>query len=294
MDSRASLDETYVSSRRVGEAVVTVVSDGELLWAPRFPVTEAEWRRAMPDADDAGRSWFGLNVVLIALGDARVVVDPALDDPGTAFEHEIARTFPPPGLAFSRSPGLGAALHELGWDPASVTHVAITHAHDDHYGGVAIERDGELAVRFPNARHLIGRADWESNPKRVLTGSELDRRLGAVERLGLLEMVDGERDIVAGITLVPSPGETPGHLAVRVHSAGETCYVLGDLMHHACELEHPDWAPPGRDLDALRLSRKRLCAAVAREQALAISAHERFPGWGRIVGSDGGYRWQSA
>ena len=44
-----------VSTRRVGQATVSVVSDGELLWAPRFPVPEPEWRRAIPEADEGGR-----------------------------------------------------------------------------------------------------------------------------------------------------------------------------------------------------------------------------------------------
>jgi glyoxylase-like metal-dependent hydrolase (beta-lactamase superfamily II) len=293
VNSATAVDE-YVSSRRVGEAVVTVVSDGELHWAPRLPMTEAEWRLIMPDADPDGRGWFGLNVVLVALGDARVVIDPALDDPGTSFERDIARDSSPPGIAFTRSPGLGAALRQLGWAPESVTHVVITHAHDDHYGGVLVERGGELTVRFPNARHVIGRADWEGNPERDELDSPLRQRLGPIAERGLLDLVDGEQELAPGIILLPSPGETPGHFAVRVDSAGETCYALGDLVHHACELEHPDWAPPGRDMDALRVSRSRFCTALARDGALAITAHERFPAWGRILERDGGYHWQSA
>jgi hypothetical protein len=38
------------------------------------------------------------------------------------------------------------------------THPA--HAHSDHYAGVVIDRGGRFDVRFPYARHLIGRADW--------------------------------------------------------------------------------------------------------------------------------------
>ena len=151
-----------------------------------------------------------------------------------------------------------------------------------------------MTVRFPRARHLIGHADWEDNPDRTLPNSDVSRRLGAVDRLGLLEPVHGQTEVVPGVTLLPTPGETPGHLVVRVHSAGETLYVLGDLVHHACEVTHPDWAPPRRDLTALRASRERIFAAMAREQALAVTGHERFPPWGRIAASVGGYRWTSA
>ena len=284
-------DPSYVSSRSVGDAAVTVVSDGALLWAPRFPVPEAEWRRAIPEADPDGRAWFGLNVALVRLGAARIIVDPALDDPGTAFEHWFVGGS---SMRIERSPGLAAALGALGWTPEEVTHVVVTHPHGDHYGGVAAERGGELRVRFPNARHFVGRADWEGNPERTEPDSELERRLGAVERCGLLELVDGECELVPGVALLPAPGETPGHLVVRVQSAGAELYVLGDLVHHACEVEHTDWVPPRRDLAAFRASRERIFAAAAREQALVVAAHERFPPWGRIVAAGEGFRWEPA
>jgi glyoxylase-like metal-dependent hydrolase (beta-lactamase superfamily II) len=284
-------DPSYVSSRSVGDATVTVVSDGALLWAPRFPVPEAEWRRAMPEADPDGRAWFGLNVVLVRLGAARIVVDPALDDPGTAFERWFVGGS---SLGIERSPGLAAALGALGWMPEEVTHVVVTHPHGDHYGGVMAERDGGLALRFPNARHFVGRADWEGNPERTRTGSELARRLGAVERRGLLELVDGEQEIAPGVTLLPTPGETPGHLVVRVRSTGEDLYVLGDLVHHACEVEHPGWAPPHADAATLAATRARLFPVLARTGALAVAAHEPFPPWRRIVAVADGFRWEPA
>jgi glyoxylase-like metal-dependent hydrolase (beta-lactamase superfamily II) len=280
---------TFIDSRRVGEATVTVISDGALFWAPRFPVPEAEWRAAMPEADAAGQVEFGLNVVLIRLPETVVLVDPALDDPGSAFDAEFSRAV---GVTITRSPGFAAALNELGVAAESVDHVAITHAHGDHYAGVTVERDGELAVRFPNARHWLGRGDWEGNPGRAQPESALNRRLGAVERRGLLELVDGEQEIASGVTLLPSPGESPGHLAVRLRSGDAGLYVIGDLIHHGCEVEHPDWAPPGRDIAALRASRQRLYAEMAKSGALVVTGHERFPPWGRIVSTAGGYRWE--
>ena len=290
-EANPSSQVAYVASRRVGDATVTVISDGSLHWAPHFPVPEAEWRAAMPEADAAGRVAFGLNVVLIQTPDAVVLVDPALDDPGSAFDAEFSRSV---NVEIVRTPGFAAGLREKGVAPEAVDHVVITHAHGDHYAGVTFERDGELRVRLPHARHWLGRADWEGSPGGKRASLERDRRLGAVADLGVLELVDGEREFAPGVSLLPSPGESPGHLAVRLQSAGERCYVLGDLIHHACEVEHPDWAPPGRDLAALRASRDRLYAEIAGAGALAVSAHEPFPAWGRIVSTASGYRWEPA
>jgi glyoxylase-like metal-dependent hydrolase (beta-lactamase superfamily II) len=279
----------FVDTRRVGDASVTVISEGGLLWPPRFPVPEPEWRQAMPEADVEGRVWLGLNVVIIRLGDALIVVDPGMDDPDSAWQRDRPRVWP--NWAVTRTPGLAVAMSELGLAPGDVNHVVITHPHGDHYPGVTVARDGALAPRFPYARHYLGRADWEGNPARGTPGSDLDR-LELIDRLGLLERVDGEREIVPGVTIVPAPGESPGHQIVRLESAGEVFYVLGDIVHHACEVEHPAWGPPHGDLETLTAERKRLFSTVVREAALLVTAHEPFPPWGRIVSADDGYRWR--
>lgn len=278
----------FVASRRVGEATVTVISEGSLWWAPRFEIPEDARRRAMPEAASDGRIPLGLNLVHIRLGEASIVVDPGCDDPTSPWQRQFAIKFP----GVTRSPGLGAALTAIGARPETIPHVVITHAHGDHFGGVAVEHEGALAPRFPRARHMIGRADWVENPARADPDSDLARRLGLIDRLGLLVAVDREQEIAPGVTIIPAPGETPGHLIVRLQSAAERFYFLGDLFHHPCEVEHIDWAPPGRDRAALRGSRERLIAEAMRHRASLVFAHGRFPGWGRVVRAGGGYRWE--
>jgi glyoxylase-like metal-dependent hydrolase (beta-lactamase superfamily II) len=284
-------DDAYIASRMVGQVTVIVVSDGELLWKPDFPVPEDVSRKAMPETDASGRIPLGLNVVLIQTGDARIVVDPGLDDPGTNFE----RTFVgKSSMEIRRSPGLAAGLQKLGWRPDDVTHVVITHAHGDHYGGVMVERNGQLEVRFPNARHYLGRADWEGNPQRQARNSEMNRRLGAVDGRGLLQMVDVKHLIAPGVRLLPAPGETPGHMIVHVDSAGEELAVLGDLFHHRCEVEHLDWAPAHADARQVESTRRELFALWFRTGAVTVAAHAVFPGWGRITRAGDQFQWEPA
>ncbi len=283
----------YISRRRIGEAEITLVSEGSCLWAPRLSVPEPEWRRALPEADAQGRIPIGFAVAHIRLGDASVIVDPGFDDPGSAWQARFDAAFPSlAGLV--RTPGLRAALAHIGVAPDRITHVLITHAHADHFAGVTAERDGRQHARFPRARHLVGRADWERNPKRAEPASDLAVRLAAIERLGLLDLLDGEREVAPGITAIPAPGETPGHMIVRVRSGAASFYYLGDLFHHACEVEHPDWAPPGRDGAALRASRDALVADATASGALLVYSHGRFPGWGRIRRTAAGPRWEAA
>jgi len=282
-------DTPYIDSRRVGQAEVTVISEGGLLWPPRFPVPEEEWRAALPEADEEGRVWLGLNVVFVRLGDALVLIDPGLDDPDSDWQRDLAQVWP--DWPVRRTPGLRAAMAELGILPEEVTHVVITHPHGDHYAGVAYEQNGGIKARFPRARHFMGRADWEGNPNRGQPGSAF-ARLELIDELGLLELVDDEREVAPGVTMLATPGESPGHCIVRVDSDGERFYFLGDLVHLSCEIDHVEWRPPQSRSDELVGVRKRVLRDVAREQALVMTAHEQFPPWGYVSLQGDGFRWK--
>jgi glyoxylase-like metal-dependent hydrolase (beta-lactamase superfamily II) len=145
----------------------------------------------------------------------------------------------------------------IGVEPDSITHVLITHTHNDHYAGVTTQRDGRRVARFPHARHLVGHRDWKGNLERARLDSALALHLGTLDHLGLLEVVDGEHEVVSGVAMVAAPGETAGHCIVRVEGGTEACYIVGDLFHHACEVTHAS-----------------------------------FPGWGRIMEHGAGYRWE--
>ncbi len=108
MEYKESVPElhTYVSSRKIGDATVTVICEGSCLWAPRFDVPEAAWRRAMPDADADGRIRIAFNLAHIRLGDASVLVDPGFDDPSSSWDQAFGARW----ASYTRTPGLGVAL----------------------------------------------------------------------------------------------------------------------------------------------------------------------------------------
>ncbi len=279
--------DSYVISRRIGDATVTVISEGILSWPLELQVPEPEWRRAMPEADELGLVPLGLNVVHVRLGSASVIIDPGLDDPDTEWQRRYAQEAP--GL--TRTPGLEAGLVTAGIAPDEVTHVLITHTHTDHYCGVTRERTGN-SPRFPNARYVLGRADWDGNPERDRPGSDIATRLGEIERLGLLAPLDSEQEILPGLTAIPSPGESPGHTVYRFRSAGETFFYVGDLFHHPCEVEHLTWVSRGRHQPGVQSSRERIYAEAASANAVVVSTHEPFPPFGRIRRTSTGYVWR--
>jgi len=288
MDGTSSA--AFVSSRRIGAVTVSAICDGTACWRPNFALPEAEWRVGVPEADAEGRITIGFHVFHIRTDSASILVDAGFDDPDSAWGRKFVQTWE----GVRRSPGVEAGLAAIGVQPEEITHLVITHAHFDHYVGVTIERDDGLVPRFPNARHLLGAADRMNSRYGTPADPELAPRMETLERLGLLDLVDGDREIAPGVTMLHTPGESPGHSIVRVESAGERFYTLGDLLHHPCEVKERDWVLTNRDAAAMRASRDRVIAEAAPPHALLAFSHAAFPPWGSLVPDDGDYRWKWA
>ncbi len=281
--------EAFAQTRLFGDAAVTIICEAYAPWAPQLQVAEDRWRRAMPEADQDGAIPLDFVMACVRIGSSIVLIDPGFEKPSSPWERQRAMDWK--GLV--RTPGLFAWMDSHGIRTDQVTHVLITHIHHDHYAGIATRNEeGRHVLRFPNARHFLGRRDWDESAERHDPSSEFSVRLGAVDRAGLLERVDSDTCILPEITMMPAPGETPGHCIVKVRSRNSSFYYLSDLFHHSCEVEHPDWVSIGRDPVAMRESRDRLFEASIAEDATLVYAHHPFPGWGRIGRTETGFVWE--
>ncbi|HEX6819966.1 MAG TPA: MBL fold metallo-hydrolase, partial [Ktedonobacterales bacterium] len=196
--------------------------------------------------------------------------------------------FAPPSL-YTPPPDLLSQLRMVGIDPEGVTHLVLTHAHFDHYSGVMVDCNGQRAPAFPNARCYAGRADWDTPKGEQLRQNEARSTVGELFDRDLVTLVDGEQELLPGVRLIPTPGETPGHLMVRVDSNGQTLYALGDLLHYPAEAEHPRWMVKWANPEQTLASRRRLIVDALPEQALLVAAH--IPGVGRLGGTSERPSW---
>ncbi len=194
-----------------------------------------------------------------------------------------------------------ANLQAEGIAPEDIDTIIITHAHPDHIGG-NIDSAGKSV--FPKARYVMWKGEWDfwtSDPD--LSSLHVDEHLKQLlptfaqnclppiqEQLTL---IDGETEIVPGIRAFPSPGHTPGHIALSISSGGEQLLCGADLMILPISLEHPEWYA-AVDLDSERVvaARREFFSKAADEKALVFAFHFPFPGLGHIVEKGDAWQWQ--
>jgi len=191
---------------------------------------------------------------------------------------------------------LRGALAASGVAAEDIQLVVLSHAHEDHIGGLTDGNGTERRLLFPNARHVIARAEfdyWTSGQALAENAwmTELARlHLLPVERAGMLDLVTGELDVAPGIRVIPAPGHTPGHIAVSIFAEAYEAVLLGDAVLGELNFPHPDWTSQ-MDIDrpqAVR-TRRRLLDAAASDGAMVFGYHLWGPG---IVERDAGaYRW---
>ncbi len=276
---------------RTGEFDIAVVSDGHIRLdggavfglVPRIlwePVVGSE------NIDAEHRIPLALNCILVRRGEDVVLVETGMGNKHT--EQVRTRIFPGE---------YGSLLDELasvGVAPGDVTHVVNTHLHTDHCGWNTVEHEGALTPTFPNARYFIQAGEYEAamHPNDRTRATYFAENFAPLDEAGQLELVDGEREILPGMTFLPTPGHTADHASLVLSSGGETAIYTGDLVHHAVQAERPAWIAAFDILPLVSLeTKKQLVERALRERALLICVHNAFPGVGRLTEVDGRRRF---
>ncbi|KUF11000.1 MBL fold metallo-hydrolase [Pseudoponticoccus marisrubri] len=272
----------------LGEAALTVVSDGRLeipadgLGVNADPAeVQAFLRRHFLSTET---NYSHTNHLVIELGAAKVLVDLGSGN----------RFMPTAGALMGN-------LERADIDPASITHVVITHAHPDHIWGVRDDFDEAI---LPDAQYFLGRAErdfWMQEGLASTVPADLQQFVvGAVNSIQVegaeWQLLAHEQEVAPGIRVIDTPGHTPGHIAVVVESAGQQLIALGDSMNHAyMNFAHPDWVN-SFDMDGAQTvaTRRRLLDMAATDRMAVLGYHFPFPGVGHVMAEGDSYRFVPA
>jgi glyoxylase-like metal-dependent hydrolase (beta-lactamase superfamily II) len=124
-------------------------------------------------------------------------------------------------------------LTELGLSRQDIDFVLLTHCDFDHAGGIVMhDAEGNEALTFPNAVHYVQKTEWEDveNPCHRGQSTYWPENFNLLKQEGTLEIIEGELEVVPGVTLRHTGGHTRGHQLVEMYSKGKTAVHLGDLF----------------------------------------------------------------
>lgn len=152
-------------------------------------------------------------------------------------------------------------LAVIGVRPDQVTYVGISHSHGDHVG---------QAADFPRATLMIGRADFAT------LASSGQEYIGPWLSGAPVMQIDRDHDVFGDgrVTIVTTPGHTPGHTSLLVRLAGGSYLLTGDLYHFASQIAAGEVSGNATDPAAARASMVRFQQIARETGATIIVQHE--------------------
>jgi glyoxylase-like metal-dependent hydrolase (beta-lactamase superfamily II) len=258
------------------------------------PVPRILWDRLVTDEIDTDhRLLQALNCLLVETPAGRVLIETGIGERVTDKVRDMRR--------YEGRP-IVPAMEVTGFDPATVDIVAMSHLHFDHAGGL-LRSDGSKA--FPRARIVAQQAEWDialdDNSRIVASYDQPELRL--VREWGSEGAIDGEIELMPGVSVIRTGGHSKGHQAIVVRGSGATAATLGtdgrtlaffgDLGMRPWSA-NPRWVTAFDDfpLDSVEVKGELFARAAAEDWLIALS-HEPVTPIGRLRPDRDRYRFES-
>ena len=259
----------------VGKVKITKIVELETVGSTRFilPLASNEEIRKsawlLPHfATDEGRLKMSIHSLVVETPTRRIVVDTGLGN------DKQGRNVP---TWNNRQGPFLETMREAGFAPDSIDAVLCTHLHVDHVGWNTSLVGGKWVPTFANARYVFGRTEYEywrdhgEEPDKVAVFND---SVKPVVDAGKADLVASDARLSDEITLIPTPGHSPGHMSVHIRSDGEEALLTGDVAHHPCQMAHLDWSSTA-DSDPVQsaATRRQLFGRFADTPTLVIGGH---------------------
>jgi glyoxylase-like metal-dependent hydrolase (beta-lactamase superfamily II) len=259
----------------VGKVKITKIVELETTGSTRFILPLAtneeirQWPWLIPDfANEEGRLKMSIHSLVVETPSRRIVVDTGL---GNDKEGRKVPTWN------NRKDAFLETMTSAGFPPDSIDTVLCTHLHVDHVGWNTKLAGGKWVPTFGNARYVFGKTEYEhwrdyrDEPDKVAV---FDDSVKPIVDAGKAELVAGDARLADEITLIPTPGHSPGHMSIHIKSDGEEGLLTGDVAHHPCQMAHLDWSSTA-DSDPVQstVTRRELFSRFADTPTLVIGGH---------------------
>lgn len=180
-----------------------------------------------------------------------------------------ANGYPTPVLHWywRASKSLTQQLAELGLTPSDIAYVGFSHAHPDHIGNGSLFTRATLFIQEPEYDFYLGP---KGKPPAAPANYEKMRTNPTTK-------LQGDYDVFGdgSVTILSSPGHTPGHqsLLVKLPKSGPVL-LTGDAAHFRDNWDTPRAPVQNYDKDATITSLQKLKAVAAANNARVWINHD--------------------
>lgn len=260
---------------KVGQVKITKVAELETVGSTRFilPLATNDEIRKLPwliphFATEEGRLKMSIHSLVVETPTRCIMVDTGLgnDKQGRGVPTWNNRTTP-----------FLETMIAAGFPPESIDTVLCTHLHVDHVGWNTRLVGGQWVPTFPKARYMFGRTEYEywlehsiEPDKQAVFGDSVKPIVDA----GKADLIASDHRLCEEISMIATPGHSPGHMSILIQSDGEQGLLTGDVAHHPCQMAHLDWSSTA-DSDQVQsaATRRDLFGRFADTPTLVIGGH---------------------
>jgi glyoxylase-like metal-dependent hydrolase (beta-lactamase superfamily II) len=191
-------------------------------------VPKTIWEKKMVP-DEKNRLAFAVNSLLVRANGETILVETGN---GTKWDAKLRNIY-----RFPDNDPLMESLAKAGVKPEEIDLVINTHLHFDHAGGNTRFVDSRAVPAFPNAKYIVQKAELEH----AMLPTERDRAsyyahdFVPVTDAGQWQFVEGDAEILPGISVVKIPGHNLNIQGVQIKGGGKKLMYVSDLLptrHH--------------------------------------------------------------
>jgi glyoxylase-like metal-dependent hydrolase (beta-lactamase superfamily II) len=258
-------------------------------------VPKVLWQRKI-EADERNRIQMGMRCLLVEHPDGLVLIDSGA---GNKEDQKFIDIY---GMELQADASeqrgdetaLEAGIRAAGFTPDDVKVVINTHLHFDHAGGNTRRTpDGAVVPTFANATYIVqaGEYEWATHPNERTVASYFPPNYEPLKAAGRLHLIDGDVEVVRGITARKTPGHVPHHQSLLIDGGTERALFLGDVVP---TVNHVPLAwIMGYDVEPLRTleSKRALLRDAADDSWLLVFEHDARHAWGTVTPDAKGYAY---
>jgi len=191
-------------------------------------VPKVLWEKKSPP-DEKNRIHMRANSLLVRAAGKTIVVETGN---GTQWDPKLRAIY-----AIQDGDPLIDSLAKTGIQREDINLVVNTHLHFDHAGGNTRLANDRVVPNFPNAQYIVQRGELEhaNRPTERDRASYFPDHLQAISKEGLWSLIEGNQEILPGISVERIPGHNADIQAIKISGGGKTLAFVADLLptrHH--------------------------------------------------------------